>query len=133
MKLHVGGDEGSRKFRICCCSCTTASDIVRDIVDLRWSVYERTVRCTKSEGVCTFSQFLSATMGPSVARVSAPKMMPSLKRHPTIVVPVLVALGNGMPRSVRKLFLQPHGQARSCSCPLFTHLTSFVKSKPGPE
>ena len=60
------------------------------------------------EGVCplpAFSQFLSATMSPSVARVSAPKTIPSLKRQPTMVVPVLVAFGRGMPRSARKLFL----------------------------
>ena len=53
----------------------------------------------------TFSQFLSATMGPSVARVSAPRTMPSLKTHPTIVVPVLVALGTGRPFSARKWLL----------------------------
>ena len=40
-----------------------------------------------------FSQFLSATIGPSVALVSAPKMTPSLKVIPTIVVPVLMAFG----------------------------------------
>ena len=53
----------------------------------------------------TFSQFLSATMGPSVALVSAPRTMPSLKRHPTMVVPVLVALGNGRPFSTKNAFL----------------------------
>jgi len=58
----------------------------------------------------TFSQFLSATMSPSVARVSAPRTMPSLKRQPTIVVPVLVALGRGIPRSARKLFLSRAGE-----------------------
>ena len=31
--------------------------------------------------LCIFSQFLSATMGPSVALVSAPKMTPSFKQH----------------------------------------------------
>lgn len=56
----------------------------------------------------TFSQFLSATMGPSVARVSAPSTIPSLKRHPTMVVPVLVALGRGRPRWERKSFLSTH-------------------------
>jgi hypothetical protein len=38
-----------------------------------------------------FSQFLSATMGPSVARVSKPRPTSSLKRQPTMVVPVLIA------------------------------------------
>jgi hypothetical protein len=54
----------------------------------------------------TFSQFLSATMGPSVARVSAPRTMPSSKRQPTMVVPVLVAFGSGRPFSAMKLFLE---------------------------
>ena len=54
----------------------------------------------------TFSQFLSATISPSVARVSAPRIMPSLKRQPTIVVPVLVALGRRTPLSDIKLLLQ---------------------------
>ena len=60
----------------------------------------------RGDSLLTFSQFLSATMSPSVARVSAPKMIPSLKRQPTIVVPVLVAFGRGNPRSARKLFLR---------------------------
>jgi len=42
----------------------------------------------------TFSQFLSATMGPSVALVSAPNTIPFSYKHPTMVVPVEVALGN---------------------------------------
>ena len=54
----------------------------------------------------TFSQFLSATIGPSVARVSAPRMIPSLNKHPTMVVPVLVAFGRGMPLFSRKLLLE---------------------------
>lgn len=53
----------------------------------------------------TFSQFLSATMGPSVARVSAPSTIPSLNRHPTMVVPVLVAFGSGRPFSDKNAFL----------------------------
>ena len=40
---------------------------------------------------------LSATMGPEVARVSAAMTTPPLNMHPTIVVPVLVALGKGTP------------------------------------
>lgn len=62
----------------------------------------------------TFSQFLSATIGPSVALVSAPSTIPSLNRHPTMVVPVLVAFGSGIPFSAKKLFLEV-----------------FEKSKPG--
>lgn len=40
-----------------------------------------------------FSQFLSATILPPVARVSAPSTTPSLKIIPTIVVPVFVSFG----------------------------------------
>ena len=44
---------------------------------------------------------LSATMGPLVARVSAAMTTPSSNKHPTIVVPVLVALGRGRPFACR--------------------------------
>jgi hypothetical protein len=40
------------------------------------------------------TDFLSATMGPSVALVSAPRQIPPSQTKPTIVVPVLVALGS---------------------------------------
>ncbi len=40
---------------------------------------------------------LSATMGPDVARVSAAMTTPPSNIHPTMVVPVLVAFGRGMP------------------------------------
>lgn len=46
---------------------------------------------------CNFKQFLSATIVPEVARVSAAKMTPSLNLTPTIVVPVLVKPGGFMP------------------------------------
>ena len=52
-----------------------------------------------------------------------------------MVVPVLVAFGSGMPRSVKKVFLNGvHGYSIvwsiSARC---TYLTSLVKSNPGPE
>ena len=80
---------------------------------------------------CTFSQFLSATMGPSVALVSAPRTMPSLKRHPTMVVPVLVALGNGRPFSAKNVFLHVDLVAKSIQIQLLDYLFVFEKSKPG--
>lgn len=46
---------------------------------------------------CNFSQFLSATIGPLVALVSAAITTPPSKIHPTMVVPVEVALGKGIP------------------------------------
>jgi len=55
--------------------------------------------------VCT----LSATMGPLVARVSAAMTTPPSNRHPTMVVPVLVAFGNGTPwawRATLRLWLE---------------------------
>lgn len=44
---------------------------------------------------------LSATMGPDVALVSAAMTTPLSYIHPTIVVPVLVALGRGTPLAWR--------------------------------
>jgi hypothetical protein len=52
---------------------------------------------------------LSATMGPLVARVSAAMTTPPSNRHPTMVVPVLVALGSGTPwawRAALRLWLE---------------------------
>ena len=43
--------------------------------------------------LCNFSQFLSATMLPAVALVSAAKMTASLQINPTMVVPVFVNNG----------------------------------------
>ena len=99
VRLHLGGDEGGGELGVCCCACTTAANVVGDVVDLK---QDRLRSSAEARGGRTFSQFLSATMSPSVARVSAPSTMPSLKRQPTMVVPVLVALGRGMPRSARK-------------------------------
>ena len=47
---------------------------------------------------------LSATIGPEVARVSAAMTTPPSNIHPTIVVPVLVALGRGTPLAWRARF-----------------------------
>ena len=47
---------------------------------------------------------LSATIGPLVARVSAAMTTPPSNKHPTIVVPVLVALGRGKPRACKAAF-----------------------------
>lgn len=74
-----------------CRSRSATSDVVRDIVDLYRPMGAR--RRGKGELVRTFSQFLSATIGPSVALVSAPSTIPPSKRQPTMVVPVEVALG----------------------------------------
>jgi hypothetical protein len=83
----------------------------------------------------TFSQFLSATISPAVARVSAPKMIPSLNRQPTMVVPVLVAFGSGIRCSAKNLFLGGYcsGQLNERNCYREHYLSSFEKSKPGGE
>ena len=52
---------------------------------------------------------MSATMGPLVARVSAAITTPPSKSAPTMVVPVLVALGSGTPwawRAALRLWLE---------------------------
>ena len=87
-QLGVGGRTGA-----------AAADVLRDVVNLRAQV-ERVRELLESESERgeggqgrTFSQFLSATMGPSVARVSAPRTMPESYTTPTMVVPVEVARG----------------------------------------
>lgn len=55
------------------------------------------------------SRTLSATIGPLVALVSAAITTPPSNRHPTMVVPVLVALGSGTPwawRAALRLWLE---------------------------
>lgn len=54
---------------------------------------------------CNFSQFLSATIDPAVALVSAAMMTPPLNLHPTMVVPVDVAVGCVPPFLVKNWFL----------------------------
>src|SRR5258706_9299317 len=100
MELNVGRDEGGDKLCISRSTSTTASNVVRDEVYL---IFASSARAFRSSVVLqqTFSQFLSATIGPLVARVSAPRTMPSWKRQPTMVVPVLVALGTATPFASR--------------------------------
>jgi len=113
MHCHIRRNECSGEFGVCGCSSTAASDGICDIMNLQSRIQHPLV-CAEG-GLRTFSQFLSATIGPSVARVSAPRTIPSLKRHPTIVVPVLVALASWIPLFWRKLFLTIlHSAPRSC-------------------
>jgi hypothetical protein len=114
MQLHIGADHGRSELGISSCASTAATNVLRYVVDLTSIIISLHKWLEK---VCsTFSQFLSATIGPPVALVSAPNTMPSLKRQPTMVVPVLVAFGTGIPFSERKAFLD-----------------EFEKSKPGVE
>jgi hypothetical protein len=53
-------------------------------------------------------------MGPDVARVSAPRITPSLNFTPTIVVPVDVCLGSEIPFCVNARFLALEIQAEEC-------------------
>ena len=55
--------------------------------------------------------------------------MPSLKMHPTMVVPVLVALGSGKPLSARKWLLSD-AQYGSIRIAHRAHRIAFEKSKP---
>lgn len=75
----------------------------------------------------TFSQFLSATIGPVVARVSAPSTIPSLNRQPTMVVPILVAFGRGSPRVSRNALLDYELKFLDQRADRFV----LLKSKPG--
>ena len=107
MEFHVARYHRCREFGIRSSTGTAASDGLGNVMNLKGR-YE--VETRMGGMLLAFSQFLSATMSPSVARVSAPRMIPSLKRQPTMVVPVLVALGSGIPRSARKLFLSRAGE-----------------------
>jgi hypothetical protein len=69
-------------------------------------------------------------MGPAVARVSAPRIMPSWKRQPTMVVPVLVALGSLTPLSARYAFLREIGTPFEKKRRQDVYLAMFEKSKP---
>jgi len=73
---------------------TATSHVGREVVDLSVS----SLPCWMYTDKLTFSQFLSATIGPPVALVSAPRHTPSSSPEspppnlsPTIVVPVDVA------------------------------------------
>lgn len=116
VQLHVARDELGNKLGVCCCSRTAAPNIVGDIVNLL-GVGRREMKNVNTQLAHntsqlvdshkrTFSQFLSATMGPSVARVSAPSTMPSLNAQPTMVVPVLVAFGSRSPFCVLRWALR---------------------------
>lgn len=103
MKSHVAGNHVGRKLCISSSPSTTTSDIISDIMDLNMTFQHAVSWMTLAR---TFSQFLSATIGPSVARVSAPSMTPSLNMQPTMVVPVLVAFGKGTPCDMSSSFLK---------------------------
>jgi hypothetical protein len=115
VEFDIARDERGDKLGIRCCTSAATSDGLTDIVYLHshLSVALRgREKCDGDNGkavhrtsYCTFSQFLSATIGPAVARVSAPRTIPSLKRQPTIVVPVLVAFGIFTPLLSRKALL----------------------------
>ena len=55
--------------------------------------------------LCSFLQFLSATMGPPVALVSAPSTTPSLNTTPQMVVPVFTVFGAAKPLLAKNSFL----------------------------
>ena len=108
VQLHVARDHRRSELRVRCSTRTAASNVLRDIMDLFAVLNIPSSPTQVGIDLRTFSQFLSATMSPSVARVSAPSTTPSLNRHPTIVVPVLVAFGNGTPFCSKYAFLQSH-------------------------
>jgi hypothetical protein len=132
VQLHIGRNETGGKFGVGCSPCAATANGLRDIMNLEKQACKRwTARVTL---LLTFSQFLSATMGPSVARVSAPRITPSLNRQPTMVVPVLVATGCTIPFSARCLFLiLPFSIVLIRKVNTTTYRVSFAKSNPERE
>lgn len=113
MQFNIARDERSDKLCIRCRAGAAASDGLANIMNLCFgSPVSYALGRSHSLACCTFSQFLSATIGPAVARVSAPSTIPSLKRQPTIVVPVLVAFGVFTPLLSRKALLSELSQSK---------------------
>jgi hypothetical protein len=107
VKLEVGGHEGSGEFGIGCGTSTRAPNVWRDVVQLLTVLEDEksTVRQYLQMIQRRKKLALSATMGPLVARVSAAMTTPPSNRHPTMVVPVLVAFGRGTPFACKATFL----------------------------
>lgn len=117
VEFDIARDERGDKLSICCCTSAATSDGLTDIeciyiyshlsvaIQGREKYDVDNGKAVHRTSYCTFSQILSATIGPAVAHVSAPRTIPSLKRQPTIVVPVLVTFGIFMPLLSRKALL----------------------------
>jgi hypothetical protein len=109
VQFEVRRDDGRGELGVCRGSGTGAPDVGGDVVQFLAVLYDvlDVFWCLISlwRGMRT----LSATMGPLVARVSAAITTPPLNRQPTMVVPVLVALGSGTPwawRAALRLWLE---------------------------
>lgn len=98
MQLEVGGDDGGCEFGVGGGSSSCTPDLRSNEVKpgVLVSPASKAIYPVVEMGP-HFSQFLSATMGPLVARVSAAITTPPSNRHPTMVVPVEVAFGSGTP------------------------------------
>lgn len=96
MKLKIRGDQGGGEFGICSGTGTCTPYLRSDIMQLLAVLHPITL-VTVSRTRTRNGKTLSATIGPLVALVSAAITTPPSKMHPTIVVPVLVALGSGTP------------------------------------
>ena len=107
MQFQVASDEGGGEFRVGGGTGAGTPDVRGDVMEfltvllvrnmsIRWPIVR--------EKMDVRELTLSATMGPLVARVSAAITTPPSNRHPTMVVPVLVALGSGTPLAWRARF-----------------------------
>lgn len=106
VQLEVGGDDGGCEFRVGGRSGAGTPYLRGDVVEfftvLRLDVSQLVVG--RRIWIRSWVRTLSATMGPAVALVSAAITTPPSKIQPTMVVPVLVALGNGTPCACRAAF-----------------------------
>ena len=96
MQLEVGGDYSGGKLGVSGRAGAGAPDSGGDVVKffaILLGMFQRMWVGMGHERPKT----LSATIGPEVARVSAAMTTPPSNVQPTMVVPVLVALGKGTP------------------------------------
>lgn len=108
VEFEIGGDDGGGEFSVCGGTGTGAPDVWGDVVKLLAVLSSMLDVDGGGMGGCS-EPTLSATMGPLVALVSAAMTTPPSNRQPTMVVPVLVALGSGTPwawRAILRLWLE---------------------------
>jgi hypothetical protein len=105
VQLEVRRDDGGCEFRVGGGAGARAPDLGGNVVEffavlvytLEWGSLWWASSGVRGGRRQSIRHTLSATMGPLVALVSAAMTTPPSNKHPTMVVPVLVAFGSGTP------------------------------------